>query len=250
MKRIILWSCVSFVLLIAILLSLAPAKTILPWFTDSIPELHLTNVEGSVWSTSIDTVSFKNATLNNIKLSTNPLGLLLGNLNSTLGINDQNIQLDTELSLSNNDYQINNADFEINTAYIPSVIRLPIEGLEGMVSGTVETLQMTNKSFVTVDGAGQWKDAVIAYPNNDLNLGDVSFQLEKAEVDDKTIRLVVVENEGVLDLKGDIELSLNKHVSMSLNTTTDLPQNLKSWVTRWGRQDGNRIHLEWRGQLP
>lgn len=250
MKKIFLWSFAGLVLLIVILLSLAPARTILPWFTDSMPKLRLVNIQGSIWSTSIDTVGYKNLSLNNIKLSTNPLGFIAGSLNSSLDIDDQNIKLVTDLAVANNDYQLDNATFEINTTYIPAVVRLPIEGLEGMVSGTVETLQMTNKSFVAVDGAGQWKDAVIAYPNNDFKLGDVTFQLEKSSIDDKTIRLIVVQNKGVLDLKGYIDLSLDKRVSMNLNTTSDLPQNLKSWVSRWGRQDGNRIHLEWRGQLP
>lgn len=250
MKKIILWSCLGLIVFVVILLSLAPARTIYPWFTDSIPELHLDNVQGTIWSTKVDTIRFRNINVDNILLTTNPLGFLVGGLHSTLGVNDKNIKLDSEVALSNNDYQIDNANFEINTTYIAAVMRLPIDGLEGIVSGTVETLHMTNQSFVAVDGSGQWENAVIVYPNNNLELGDVNFELSKSDADDKTIRLSIVENNGVLDLKGFIDISLDKRVSMNLHTTSDLPQNLKSWVSRWGRTDGNRIYLQWQGQLP
>ncbi|AKE51263.1 type II secretion system protein N [Kangiella geojedonensis] len=250
MKKIIVGAVIALILFIAILLMLAPARVATPWITDAVPELYLTNVSGSIWSSHIEQAKYRNLTINNIELQPSAIALLWGALETSINIQDPKISLEAEAVLSRNNYSVKNANFDVDTAYVASLIKVPIDGLSGRVNGQVSILDYSKKSLKQLSGEGQWNNAVILYPNNNLDIGNVSFKLSKSGQLDNAARIDIMDNQGVLDLKGFIEVGLNKQFRMNIHATNQLPAHLKNWLTRWGRQDGNRIYLEWQGRLP
>lgn len=250
MKKIIVGAVIALILFITILLTLAPARVATPWITDAVPELHLSNVSGSIWSTHIEQAKYRNLTLNDIELDPSPMALLWGTLEANVSVNDPNIKLEADTVLSANNYSVKDAMFDLDTAYVTSLIKMPIDGLSGRVKGQISVLEYSQKSLQQLSGEGQWDNAVILYPNNNLEIGNVSFRLSKSGQLDNAARVDITDNQGVLDLKGFIEIGLNKQFTMNIHATNELPANIKNWLTHWGRQDGDRIYLEWQGRLP
>jgi len=112
----------------------------------------------------------------------------------------------------------------------------------------VSEFNFKQNKLLALNGQGQWANAVIEYPNNDVELGNIEFRVIR--IDDNKAKLEIVNNDGVLDLKGFIDISLDKRFNMKLHSTASLPDNLKNWLSSWGREENGRIYLEWQGQLP
>lgn len=250
MKKIILGAFLALMLFIAILVMLAPAKVITPWITDAVPGLHLSNVNGSIWSANIAQAKYRNVVLENIKLEVNPLSLIAGKLNADVVIDDPNINIQADAILSSEDYKVENGQFDIDSSYVISLFRTPLQDLSGRVIGTVTDFRFNNNQLAALEGEGEWKSAIIHYPNNNLELGDIAFRLSEMSEQRNGARVEIINNKGVLDLQGYIEIGLDKQFNMNVHATDQLPANIKSWLTTWGRQRGDRIYLEWRGRLP
>ncbi|MBV34788.1 MAG: hypothetical protein CMP47_04940 [Rickettsiales bacterium] len=250
MKKIVLGAVLALVLFIVLLIALAPARVATPFISDIVPGVSFTGVEGTIWAFEANSVGYRQYHLEQVKLDTNPLALLLGSLSSNLEVDDHQVQLSANLNLANNDFELRDIVFDIDASFIPENFNVAIDGAKGQVSGTINIAHIVNNELLALEGAGSWRNAIIEYPNNNLELGKIDFNLSKLAESTNTLRLTIVDNQGVLDLKGFIELSLDKSFSMQLHTTSALPSNLKTWLTRWGRTQGDRIYLEWRGKLP
>ncbi|WP_223670694.1 type II secretion system protein N [Kangiella shandongensis] len=250
MKKIIIGAALALILFLLIFVYIAPAKTITGMVTDRVPGLQLINVEGSLWSTQVGRLNFRQLSLQNIQLDTHLLSLLVGTLSSSITVTDPNIQFSSDVELEEGRYRIENGQYRVDTAYVTSLMNLPVEGVSGAVEGFIKQFEMSEQSLLSLEAEGQWRDAVIQYTNNELTIGTLHFQLSKVNERENTARIEIIENQGVLDLKGTIEVSLDKRFNVKLHTTTDLPQHLKTWVSRWGRTEGERVYLEWQGRLP
>ena len=249
MKKTLIVIGLALLIFVFFLLAIAPAKVATRMITDMVPGLVLNNVEGSLWSIEAKSVQYKQFKLNNINLSSNPFALLVGQLSSELTVNDPALTVDSNVKLSQSEYQLTDTHYELDAAFITDNVRVPIEGLKGRINGTIQKAHLTQKELLALQGSGQWRGAVIEYPNNNLELGDIRYALSKVAEQNKA-RVDIVENQGPLDLKGFIELSMDKSFRMDVHTTTDLPANLKNWLSVWGRQQNNRIHIQWQGRLP
>lgn len=250
MKKIILGALTAFVMFIALLIALVPARVATPFISDIVPGVNFSGVEGTIWSFEVASVGYRQYRLEQVELDTNPLALLFGSLSSNLRVDDAQVKLAGNLNLANNNLELNDIIFDIDASFIPENLNVAIDGAKGQVSGTIDIAHIANNKLLALDGAGSWRNAIIEYPNNDLELGTINFRLSKRAESTNTFRLTVVDNQGVLDLKGFIELSLDKSFTMQIHTSSTLPPNIKSWLMRWGRTQGDRIYLEWRGKLP
>lgn len=240
----------ALVFFVSALIMLTPARVVVSWITDDVPQLKLSQVEGTVWNTQVNTVQYQQFSLNNVEMSNSFWSLLLGELNSDISVDDEKLRLNGNIVASTGEYQLTNTNFAIDTQAVTAVLRLPIDGLSGQVDGFIEKFTLSDRVIKDLQGNGEWHNAVIKYPGNNLELGNIRFTLSKSESIGEGAHIDIVDNRGVLDLQGYIEISLDKKFVINLNTTAELPSNLKSWVTRWGKVKNDRIYLEWRGRLP
>ncbi|GAA4358879.1 type II secretion system protein N [Kangiella marina] len=250
MKKIILGSVAALIVFVILLVVMTPARVVTSWITDAVPGVQMGQVTGTIWNPAIEQVQYRNLTLRNIELETSLAPLMWGNLTTGITINDPNVKLTSQASLSSGRYELTDANIDIDTAYVIELIRTPLEGLSGQVTGIVSNAVFNDNKITQLNGEGTWSNAVIQYPNNNLELGDLRFKLSQMSNQGNGARVDIIDNDGVLDLKGFIEVGLDKQFNMRVHATNELPENLKQWLTRWGRQQDDRIYLEWQGRLP
>lgn len=251
MKKFILGAFIALIVFLTFAIILTPAKVVFSTVTNSIPGLSLNQVTGTLWSSEVAAVQYREHQLQNIRLTTNPFWLMFGTLDSHISINDTKLKLESELELSRSKYQVTDGSLEFDTSYIKELVKMPLEGLRGIVNVSLDEVSITqDKVIQELSGAGVWERAVIEYTNSNLELGRIEFTLSKVKGSNNAARIDITKNDGVLDVRGYIEVALDKQFNFSFNTTSNLPDNLKNWLTTWGELKGNRIYIEWQGRLP
>lgn len=248
MKKLILTFIIGFLLLLIFILAMAPARIVLPWFTQGLPQLSLNQPSGSIWDASLDAISFQGKSIHNVSAQTDFWSLLLGYIHSDIQIDDQQLYLDGSVQLNNQRVSINKTDYELDAGAILDWVRLPISELSGRFAGEINELELAPKEIKKLDVKGVWHRAVVGYPNSVLDLGDIHFTIQRN--DNGRALLTITENPGMLDLKGTLEVGFDKQYQLNLSTQTNLPENIKQWLTQLGRVENNRVIVKWNGRLP
>lgn len=249
MKKILFWIVIALLLFVTFIIALAPASAIFPWVTSKVPHLYVSEPAGTLWSTQISTVQYKHIKIDNISLDSNPLKLLLGRLNSTIDINDNSLKVSADIDLSSKQVVIQNAKYHVSGDWLTQFLPPPIKNISGEIFGTlIDASVSSDKKINALVGQGDWKAAVVEYPKYRLELGDFKYRMEK--LDDINARVTIEENTGPLDLKGHIDIGLDRTYQLQLNTKDDLPENLGRWLKVMGKQQNQRIYIEWKGTLP
>ena len=127
-------------------------------------------------------------------------------------------------------------------------MKLPITELSGRFIGEVSQLELTPGELHSVTATGYWQNAVVGYPNSVLELGDIHFTIERTETG--RALLTITENPGMLDLKGKLEVGFDKQYQLNVSTQSDVPPNIKQWLTQLGKTENDRILIQWNGRLP
>ncbi|MBD3668189.1 MAG: type II secretion system protein N [Kangiella sp.] len=248
MKKLILSFIIGFLLLLIFVLAMAPARIVLPWFTQGLPQLSLNQPSGSIWNASLESISFQGKSIHNISAQTGFWSLILGNIHSDIQVDDQQLFFDGSIQLNSQQVSINNTDYELDAGAILDWVRLPISELSGRFAGEINELELAHNEIRKLDVEGVWQRAVIGYPNSVLELGDIHFTIQRN--DNGQALLTITENPGMLDLKGTLEVGFDKQYQLNLSTQTDLPENIKQWLTQLGRIENNRVIVKWNGRLP
>lgn len=248
MKKLILSFIIGFLLLLIFVLAMAPARIVLPWFTQGLPQLSLNQPSGSIWNASLDSISFQGKSIHNVSAQTGFWSLLLGNIHSDIQIDDQDLFLDGNVQLNSQQFSIKNTDYELEAGTILDWVRLPISELSGRFAGEIRELELAPNEIKKLDVKGVWQRAVVGYPNSVLDLGDIHFTIQRN--DNGRALLTITDNPGMLDLKGTLEVGFDKQYQLNLSTQTDLPENIKQWLTQLGRVENNRVIVKWNGRLP
>ncbi|WP_018623963.1 type II secretion system protein N [Kangiella aquimarina] len=248
MKKLILSFIIGFLLLLIFVLAMAPARIVLPWFTQGLPQLSLNQPSGSIWNATLDSISFQGRSIHNISAQTGFWSLLLGNIHSEIQIDDQQLFIDGSVQLNSKQVSINKTDYELDAGAILDWVRLPITELSGRFAGEINELELAPNEIIKLDARGVWQNAVVGYPNSVLELGDIHFTIERT--DEGRALLTITENPGMLDLEGTLEVGFDKQYQLNLSTQTDTPAHIKQWLTQLGRIENNRVIIKWNGRLP
>lgn len=248
MKKLILSSIIGFLLLLIFVFAMAPARIVLPWFTQGLPQLSLNQPSGSIWNATLDSISFQGRSIHNISAQTGFWSLLLGNIHSEIQIDDQQLFIDGSVQLNSQQVSINNTDYELDAGTILDWFRLPITELSGRFAGEINEFELVPNEIIKLDARGVWQQAVVGYPNSVLELGDIHFTIQRN--DNGRALLTITDNPGMLDLKGTLEVGFDKQYQLNLSTQTELPANIKQWLTQLGRVENNRVIIKWNGRLP
>ncbi len=248
MKRLVLGLVSGFILLLAFVISLAPANVVLPWFTSGFSTVSLNNPTGTVWNSSLDSVSYQGRSIQKVSIDISFWHLLLGNLSSDIRIDDQNLLLDGAIKLNKQQIAIEDMRYQLEADTILDWVKLPITELSGRFIGEVMSITVNPNELKALDAHGYWQNAVIGYPNSTLELGDIHFTVTRT--DNGRALLTITENPGMLDLKGTLEVGFDKQYQLNVSTQTDVPSHIKQWLTQLGRVENNRILIKWNGRLP
>ncbi len=248
MKKLILILIFGFLLLLGFVLALAPARIVLPWFTQGLPQLTINQPSGSIWDASLSSVSFQDKSIYNISAQTSFWSLLFGNIHSDIQVDDQQLFLDGSIQLNSQQISVDNTVYELESGAVLEWVRLPITQLSGRFTGEIRSLELAASEIKALDADGVWQNAVVGYPNSVLELGDIHFTIEPT--DEGRALLTITENPGMLDLKGTLEVGFDKQYQLNLSTQTDTPAHIKQWLTQLGRIENNRVIIKWNGRLP
>ena len=248
MKKLILILIFGFLLLLGFVLTMAPARIVIPWFTQGISQITVNQPSGSIWNASLHSISYQGKSVYNISAQTSFWALLLGNLHSEIQIDDEQLLLDGSIQLNSQQIAVENTNYQLEAGAILDWIRLPITELSGRFTGEIQSLELAVNEIKALDADGVWQNAVVGYPNSVLELGDIHFTIERT--DEGQALLTITENPGMLDLKGTLEVGFDKQYQLNLSTQTDTPAHIKQWLTQLGRIENNRVIIKWNGRLP
>ncbi|MBD3654634.1 type II secretion system protein N [Kangiella sp.] len=248
MKKLVISSTAVIVVLLIFIVSMAPARVVLPWFTQSLPQVSFSQPAGTIWNTSLDSVAYRDQTIHNISMQTSFWSLLSGSLSSDIQINDQHLFVDGSFKLNRQSVSVLNTDYELDATSVLQWVKLPITELSGHFSGKVQELELASDEVVKLAAEGLWQNAVVGYPNSVLELGDIHFTIERTE--NGRALLTITDNPGMLDLKGTLEVGFDKQYQLNVSTQTDVPSQIKQWLTQLGRTENNRVVIKWNGRLP
>ncbi len=253
MKKIILGILLGIVVLLLMLVAMAPASTILPMLKSALPQqvkaLQFGQVDGSIWSPSINNVSYQNFSLKKVDIELNPLSLFIGKLKGDISIQDPKLHWQSQLSVDQKQVAVKAASYQLQASQFDPLMKFPVKGLAGELSGSLKQFILTpqNKTIQALDGEGTWQNAVIYYLEQRLALGDLNYQLTTNEQGDAIVQ--IMENRGLLDLKGNLRLSQSKEYFLELSTQQTLPAELEQWIKRLAQLQNNRYHIKWNGRL-
>ena len=248
MKKLVLRFSVGIVVLLTFILAMAPARIVLPWFTQGFSQISLNHPAGTIWDASLDSISYQGQSIRNISAQTSFWSLLFGNLQSDIQIDDAQLLLKGSVMLNRQQVSIENTDYELEAESVLDWVRLPITELSGRFVGKIQAVELATNEIRELAANGVWQNAVVGYPNSVLELGDIHFTMQRTE--DGRALLTITDNPGMLDLKGTLEVGFDKQYQLNLNTQTDLHANIKQWLTQLGRVENNRVIIKWNGRLP
>ncbi|WP_251358894.1 type II secretion system protein N [Kangiella sp. TOML190] len=255
MKKIILGSLLGMVVLLVFIAVLAPAKTIVPMLTKQLPAsikpIHISGIEGSIWSPKFASLAVKGYQLERVSLALNPFSLLSGSLNTQLQVQDPSLQLTAQLNANQQSLLITDSDFSLDASRLDPLMRFPVKGLAGEIEGQIEVFQLAaNQLIEQAQGKGVWRDAMLYYLEQSLQLGDIRFELSSdQDPQNPTLILTIVDNQGMLDLKGDFKLSSQGAYKLDLSMSEELPEQIKSGVQNFAKLVDGRYRIQWQGQL-
>lgn len=248
MKKWVLGSIIGVAVLLVLLIAMAPARIVLPWATNDLKQVTLNQPSGTLWDASLESIIFQGRSIEDISIKTSFFNLLVGNLSSHIRVNDNNLSLDGNITLNSQNLAVHNARYQIDASSILDWIQLPITELSGRFIGEIEIVELAPNELKALEVNGYWQNAVVGYPNSVLELGDIHFTIERT--DNGRALLTITENPGMLDLKGTLEVGFDKQYQLDVSTQTDVPSNIKQWLTQLGRTENNRILIKWNGRLP
>ena len=252
MKKTLLSIFLSVLVLIILLITIAPAKVIIPTILDKLPKnlqgMALQDISGTIWTPKVGTFKIKEYQLNNITFDIKPLSLMMGDLNADIKINDPLIKLTSTLEANSTKVTMREGNYEVVASWFDPFMAFPVKGIEGVITGSLEKLEVSNNQAINeLNGVGSWRNAFILYLDQQLNLGDIKYQLSTTEA--KDIKLDILENVGGLGLKGYLTLSPDRTYKLNISTKQDLPETISVWVQRIAKFENDRYHIVWGGKL-
>lgn len=252
MKKKVLGAFLCLVVLLVIIIAMAPAKTIWPFVADKLPKkiqaVQIGNISGSIWSPQIDKIAYQGHLLENISADVSIWNLLLGKLNSQISINDPTLKVQGDLSAGKTSINLQQTNFELDAQRLDPLMQFPVKSLSGTITGTIEQADFqANGNWETITGVGSWQNAAIGYLEESLELGNFNFELNTDE--NKQLVLIILDNDGVLDLAGTLTITRNKTYQIDVTTQQNLPPQIERWVKGFGRLQNNRYEIQWNGKL-
>ena len=207
----------------------------------------VSNLQGSAWSASADSVIVNNFELGKANWTLNPLLLFIGKLGGHITVRNAMGQAQSGFAvLSDQLVELTDLTGEFNAAMLDQAFR-PFT-FAGVIKSELSTLELKRKAKLTTTGTLQWNNASITGVQ-EVPLGNVLF---KATPESKGTRLQVTNEGGVIAISGDIRVAGNGRYNLNLLLANRDPRrtDINTILSVLGRLDAKgRVRFNQQGML-
>lgn len=211
--------------------------------------LNLQGVSGRLLSGEVLQVNYAGESLQQLTWDLSLTSLLTGKLGSDISVNDPTFRGSLYLEKG---FTETVSVSEINATQLVSTLTeyyKPLKLLypEGRLDWEDVSLSMDEKTIHQASGNIRWKDATLTINNNLLALGTINIEISDKEGD---LLLTITDENSPLDVRGKLQLGLDRRYDLQLSLSDNLPANIKNPVLMVARPDGNgRLQLNTKGSL-
>ncbi|WP_299009378.1 type II secretion system protein N [uncultured Shewanella sp.] len=237
---------------LAFLMATLPASVAMKFVT--LPKgLSVSGLSGTVWSGSINNVTFEGRQLDTLKWDLSPWRLLLGQAQVNFALGERNTPINAKGLVRASFSGVYLKDFRFE-APIPTLLgnkKLPLRTqVAGDVSLFLNEFDSGEAWCQSLSGTAIINQAKVNNQFGDYPLGDVSFALSCVNGD---IQLKTDEKNNRLGLVGTLLLQDKNRVAINakMKETADQPADLKKMLSQFGAKDSKGYYnLNYKGAIP
>ncbi len=218
----------------------------------AMPELKVSELDGSIWSGRAGMVVFRQALLGEVSWQLSPLPLVLGEarLKALLQSDDGYLQSHASLPLEGGGISLADTKGQLP---VPELLRftpyLPVV-LEGQFAFNLSQLELTSQGLINrAEGTVVWHQAAMSAPQA-LPLGDLQLTLHTEE--EGKVTGEITDRSGPLKVEGTLQLSPDRNYRFNgtVAPATDAPASVKQALGWLGKPDAQgRYRFSYSGRM-
>ena len=207
----------------------------------------VSNLQGSAWSASADSIIVNGIDLGKSNWTLNPLLLFIGKLGGHITVRNAMSEVQSGFAIQTDQLvELSNLTGEFNAAMLDPAFR-PFT-FAGIIKSDLDTLELQRKARLMATGTLQWNNASITGVQ-EVALGNV---LLNASPEAKGTRLQVSNEGGLIAISGDIRVAGNGRYTLNLllSNRDKRRTDINTILSVLGRLDAqSRVRLNQQGML-
>ena len=207
----------------------------------------VSNLQGSAWSASADSIIVNGIDLGKSNWTLNPLLLFVGKLGGHITVRNAMSEVQSGFAIQTDQLvELSNLTGEFNAAMLDPAFR-PFT-FAGIIKSDLDTLELQRKARLMASGTLQWNNASITGVQ-EVALGNV---LLNASPEAKGTRLQVSNEGGLIAISGDIRVAGNGRYTLNLllSNRDKRRTDINTILSVLGRLDAqSRVRLNQQGML-
>jgi hypothetical protein len=207
----------------------------------------VSNLQGSAWSASADSIIVNGIELGKSNWTLNPLLLFVGKLGGHITVHNAMSEVQSGFAIQTDQLvELSNLTGEFNAAMLDPAFR-PFT-FAGIIKSDLDTLELQRKARLMATGTLQWNNASISGVQ-EVALGNV---LLNASPEAKGTRFQVSNEGGLIAISGDIRVAGNGRYTLNLLLSNRDKQrtDINTILSVLGRLDAqSRVRLNQQGML-
>jgi len=235
---------------ILFLLIYTPASAVISAFRDSVPQIKIEGVTGTIWNGRAQRITYSHHVLENTHWSTCSWRLITGEACVELEAkyNDNNFHSEIGVNVTGT-VKARDLQANLDAEALGEQLRLPLGKLSGDVLLNIEQLVWAGGYVPTAEGVIKWNNAAITLAEQ-TDLGMVSIQI--TESDEYPLTATLNNNGGHIAINGHINIGDDGTYSLELkllpgnSASVNLRKNLGTFTKK--QSDGSYL-VENNGNL-
>ncbi len=217
-----------------------PARLVLQRALAETGAIKISNISGSVWQGRVDVVTPK-MVLRNVQWRLHWWPLFAARVRADIVIDDGDVQVSAQLQFKKGgELTVRSGDVRLPARQLEAL--LPMRGLQlgGEVVAHIEWMQWQASTIAQLDAQLQWREAMVKTPLGGSELGAYRAQFKTR--DDGAVVGDVVDEQGVLDLQGQLTLD-NNVLNFNGSVKRELPDHVARFFKMFARDNGSRLEF-------
>ena len=212
-----------------ILVASAPASLLETEVKKRVPGLELYGVDGSVWEGTLSQLSHPRQNFGSLSWSLSPTALVAGAIQAELRLDDPLFtgSLELEHPFSSGGLSLSNVQGKQEMFAVREQLRgIGFYKPEGELLWQDVNLSLEGKRVTLASGLIEWQNASFDFFGELIELGEFDFTLEEDAGD----LLIFIDNNGPLDIQGEMRLMLDRNFILKLDLSDEMPEKLRQAV--------------------